>query len=63
MNFDSLNDWRSIKGRLLDRYPNLTNKDLTYTRGGEHDFLQRLHERTGESRESLRRIIEEDDES
>lgn len=63
MSFDSIRDWASIRSRLRGKYPNLTNKDLTYTRGGQADFLQRLHERTGETKDKLRDLIESDENS
>jgi uncharacterized protein YjbJ (UPF0337 family) len=46
-------NWNEIKGRLKDKYANLTDDDLMYTEGKTDEFLGRLQEKTGHTREEL----------
>lgn len=45
--------WNIIKGKLKQKYDDLTNDDLTYIEGKEDELLGRLQEKTGKSREEL----------
>jgi uncharacterized protein YjbJ (UPF0337 family) len=56
---DSLptSSWKEIKTKLKQRYPNLTDDDLTFSNGKEEAMLARLQKRLGKSSEELREII------
>lgn len=45
--------WNQIKGKLKQKYGDLTDDDLTYAEGKENELLGRLQERTGKAREEL----------
>jgi hypothetical protein len=49
--------WKEIKAKLKQRYPNLTEEDLTFSNGKEEALLDRLEKRLGKSSEELRRLI------
>jgi uncharacterized protein YjbJ (UPF0337 family) len=50
--------WNQIKGNLKKRYANLTDDDLTYVEGEEDVLLGRLQEKTGKSREEIKKEID-----
>ena len=50
--------WNEVKGKLKQKYGELTDDDLTYAEGKEDELLGRLQKRTGRTREELRREIE-----
>ncbi len=43
-----------FKGKLKQKYANLTNDDLMYEEGKEDEFIGRIHEKTGESKQKLK---------
>ena len=51
--------WKEVKGKLKQKYANLTDDDLTFTEGKEDEMLGRLQKRTGRSKEQLRKEIEQ----
>jgi uncharacterized protein YjbJ (UPF0337 family) len=52
-------NWNQIKGKLKQKYAQLTDDDLTFAEGKEDELLGRLQTRLGRSKEELRREIEE----
>lgn len=52
-------NWNEIKGKLKQKYADLTNDDLTFAEGKEEEMLGRLQQRLGKSKEDIRREIEE----
>ena len=50
-------NWNQIKGKLKQSYADLTDDDLTYAEGKEDELLGRLQEKTGKSKDELRRQI------
>ncbi|HYF35977.1 MAG TPA: CsbD family protein [Prosthecobacter sp.] len=52
-------NWNQIKGKLKQKFGNLTDNDLMFEEGKEEELLGRLQERTGESKEKLRAFIED----
>jgi uncharacterized protein YjbJ (UPF0337 family) len=52
-------NWNEIKGKLKQRYADLTDDDLTFAEGKEDELLGRLQQRLGKSEEEIRRAIEE----
>jgi uncharacterized protein YjbJ (UPF0337 family) len=51
--------WNETKGKLKQKYAELTDDDLTYAEGKEDELLGRLQKRTGRTQEELRREIED----
>ncbi len=51
--------WNEIKGKLKQKYGQLTDDDLTFAEGKEDELLGRLQQRLGEKKEDIRKTIEE----
>jgi len=51
-------NWNELKGKLKQKYGQLTDDDLTFTEGKEDEWLGRLQQKLGRSKEELRREIE-----
>ena len=50
--------WNEVKGKLKQKYGDLTDDDLIFVEGKEDELLGRLQQRLGKSKEELRREIE-----
>jgi len=50
--------WNQIKGKLKQKYGELTDDDLKYSEGKADELLGRLQDRTGKTKEELKREIE-----
>ena len=50
--------WNEVKGRLKQKYADLTDDDLLYAEGKDEELLGRLEKRLGRSRDEIRREIE-----
>jgi uncharacterized protein YjbJ (UPF0337 family) len=46
--------WNEVKGKLKQKYGNLTDDDLVFTEGKEEEWLGRLQSKTGQTKEALR---------
>jgi uncharacterized protein YjbJ (UPF0337 family) len=51
-------NWNEIKGKLKQKYAQLTDDDLIFAEGKEEELLGRLQQRLGKSREEVHREIE-----
>jgi len=51
-------NWNEIKGKLKQKYANLTDDDLLFVEGKEDEVLGRIQQRTGQEKEALRKEIE-----
>jgi uncharacterized protein YjbJ (UPF0337 family) len=51
--------WNEIKGKLKQKYAQLTDDDLTYTEGKDDELIGRLQKKLGKSAEEIRRMIEQ----
>lgn len=49
--------WNEIKGKLKQKYGDLTDDDLAYTEGKEDELLGRLQKCLGETKDNIRKII------
>ena len=58
-NLDVKGNWNEIKGKLKQKYGQLTENDLIFSEGKEDELLGRLQKRLGRSKEDLRREIGE----
>jgi len=47
-------NWNEAKGKLKQKYADLTDDDLLYVEGKEDELLGRLQKKTGKAKEELR---------
>ena len=52
-------NWNIVKGRLKQKWGQLTDDDLDCVEGAEEELVGRIQKRTGESREAVERTIDE----
>lgn len=50
-------NWNEIKTYLKQKYPNITNEDLTFAEGTEDGMLARLERKTGKPKDEIRTEI------
>ena len=50
-------NWNEQKGKLKQKYANLTNDDLKYAEGKEDELLGRLQKKLGKSKEEVEKLI------
>jgi uncharacterized protein YjbJ (UPF0337 family) len=50
--------WNEVKGKLKQKYGQLTDDDLTFAQGKDDELLGRLQQKLGKSKEELRKEIE-----
>jgi uncharacterized protein YjbJ (UPF0337 family) len=50
--------WNEVKGKLKQKYGQLTDDDVAFAEGKEDELLGRLQQRLGKSKEDLRKEIE-----
>jgi uncharacterized protein YjbJ (UPF0337 family) len=46
-------NWNELKGKLKQKYGNLTDDDLTFAEGKEDELLGKLQKRIGKSRDEI----------
>lgn len=51
-------NWNVIKGKLKQKYGDLTDDDLKYVEGKEDELFGRLQKKTGESKDDLKKFID-----
>jgi uncharacterized protein YjbJ (UPF0337 family) len=51
-------NWNEIKGKLKQKYGQLTDQDLVFAEGKEDELLGRLQKRLGKTKDELRAEIE-----
>jgi uncharacterized protein YjbJ (UPF0337 family) len=51
--------WNEVKGKLKQKYAQLTDDDLMFTEGKDEEFLGRLQQKLGKSKEDLRKELED----
>jgi uncharacterized protein YjbJ (UPF0337 family) len=52
-------NWNEIKGKLKQKYGQLSDDDLAFAEGKDDELLGRLQQRLGKSKDEIRREIEE----
>lgn len=52
-------NWNIAKGKLRQRWADLTDDDLEYVEGQEEELVGRIQKRTGESREAIERAVDD----
>ena len=50
--------WNQVKGKLKQKYAQLTDDDLTFAEGKDEELLGRLQQKLGKSKEDLRNELE-----
>ena len=50
--------WHEIKGKLKQKYGQLTDDDLTFAEGKEEEMLGRLQTKLGKTKEEIRDSVE-----
>jgi len=50
--------WNELKGKLKQKYAELTDDDLTFAEGKEDEFIGRLQTKLGKTKDEIRREIE-----
>jgi uncharacterized protein YjbJ (UPF0337 family) len=51
-------NWNEMKGKLKQKYGQLTDDDLTFAEGKEDEMLGRLQQKLGKKKEEIRAEIE-----
>lgn len=57
-NLTAKGTWNEIKGRLKQKYGDLTDDDLTFAEGKEDELYGRLQKKLGKTKEEIREEIE-----
>ncbi|MBO6571902.1 CsbD family protein [bacterium] len=50
-------NWNQVKGKLKQKYSELTDDDLTFQEGKEDELYGRLQEKLGKSKDEVKQII------
>jgi len=58
MNLQLKGSWNEVKGKLKQKYGQLTDDDLVFAEGKEDELLGRLQKRLGRTKDELRAEIE-----
>lgn len=53
----SIKYWKSKKEKLLKKYKNLTDKDLSFNEGDEKEMIEILGNKLGKTKQELLHII------
>ena len=51
--------WNEIKGKLKQKYAQLTDDDLLFVEGREEETLGRIQKKVGRTKEEIRKAIAE----
>lgn len=54
-------DWNIIKGKLTQKWADLTDDDLQYAEGKQDEMIGRIQKRTGQTREAVEDAIRDSD--
>ena len=52
-------DWNIAKGKLKQKYAQLTDDDLQFAKGQEEELLGRIQKRTGKTRTEVERVVKD----
>lgn len=59
MDLNLKGNWNEIKGKIKQKYANVTDDDLTFAEGKAEEMLGKLEKKTGKKKEELKREIEQ----
>jgi len=51
-------NWNEVKGKLKQKYADLTDDDLLFAEGKEEELVGRIQKKTGRTKEEIREEIE-----
>jgi len=51
-------NWNELKGKIKQKYANLTDDDLLYEEGKEDELYGRLEKKTGRTKEQIKNWID-----
>jgi uncharacterized protein YjbJ (UPF0337 family) len=51
--------WNQVKGKLKQKYAQLSDDDLAFAEGKEDELLGRLEQKLGKTKEDLRKELED----
>ncbi len=54
-------DWNITKGKLKQKWANLTDDDLKFVEGQEDELLGRIQKRTGQTKDAVVKAIQDVD--
>jgi uncharacterized protein YjbJ (UPF0337 family) len=52
-------DWNIVKGKIKQKYAQLTDNDLRYEDGREDELVGRIQKRTGDTKEAVQQFVDE----
>ena len=52
-------NWNEMKGKIKQKYANLTDDDLLYEEGKEDELYGRIQKKTGRTKEEIKSWIDE----
>jgi uncharacterized protein YjbJ (UPF0337 family) len=51
-------NWNEVKGKLKQKYGNLTDNDLAFAKGKEDELYGRLQQKLGKTKDEIKKEIE-----
>ena len=51
-------DWNVLKGKLKQKFANLTDDDLLYIHGKEEELIGRIQQKIGRTQKEIRHLFE-----
>ena len=51
-------NWNEMKGKIKQKYANVTDDDLMYQEGKEDELYGRLQQKTGKTKEEIKKWID-----
>ncbi len=52
-------NWNIAKGKLKQKYAQLTDDDLQFVEGKEAELVGRIQKRTGQTESEIKRVVDE----
>jgi uncharacterized protein YjbJ (UPF0337 family) len=52
-------NWNIAKGKLKQKFAELTDDDLQFVEGKEDELIGRIQKRTGQARADVKRVVDE----
>jgi uncharacterized protein YjbJ (UPF0337 family) len=52
-------DWNITKGKLKQKFAQLTDDDLQYVEGKEDELIGRIQKRTGQAKQDIEKAVKE----
>jgi uncharacterized protein YjbJ (UPF0337 family) len=52
-------NWNIAKGKLKQKWANLTDDDLRFVEGNQDELIGRIQKRTGQTREQVEKALDE----